>query len=76
MKRLETSSASEGVGGAECKEERSHDQRGLFYCLAGPYLRKAPVIVDKPDVVYVVENQPASVTITLNHVHAAVAWKR
>ncbi|XP_075904711.1 striated muscle preferentially expressed protein kinase-like isoform X3 [Nelusetta ayraudi] len=42
----------------------------------GPYLRKAPVIVDKPDVVYVVENQPASVTITLNHVHAAVAWKR
>ncbi|XP_060923146.1 striated muscle preferentially expressed protein kinase [Limanda limanda] len=42
----------------------------------GPYLRKAPVILDKPDVVYVVEHQPASITITLNHVHAAVTWKR
>ncbi|XP_041637580.1 striated muscle preferentially expressed protein kinase isoform X2 [Cheilinus undulatus] len=42
----------------------------------GPYLRKAPIITDKPDVVYVVENQPASITITLNHVHAVVAWKR
>ncbi|XP_041834949.1 striated muscle preferentially expressed protein kinase [Melanotaenia boesemani] len=42
----------------------------------GPYLRKAPVILDKPDIVYVVENQPASITITLNHVHAAVTWKR
>ncbi|XP_074521040.1 striated muscle preferentially expressed protein kinase [Halichoeres trimaculatus] len=42
----------------------------------GPYLRKAPVITDKPDVVYVVENQPVSITITLNHVHAVVAWKR
>ncbi|XP_037829718.1 striated muscle preferentially expressed protein kinase isoform X2 [Kryptolebias marmoratus] len=42
----------------------------------GPYLRKAPVILDKPDIVYVVENQPANITITLNHVHAAVTWKR
>ncbi|XP_037618102.1 striated muscle preferentially expressed protein kinase isoform X2 [Sebastes umbrosus] len=42
----------------------------------GPYLRKAPVILDKPDVVYVVENQPASITVTLNHVHAVVTWKR
>ncbi|XP_047432618.1 striated muscle preferentially expressed protein kinase-like [Mugil cephalus] len=42
----------------------------------GPYLRKAPVILDKPDIVYVVENQSASITITLNHVHAVVAWKR
>ncbi|XP_034402759.1 striated muscle preferentially expressed protein kinase-like [Cyclopterus lumpus] len=42
----------------------------------GPYLRKAPVILDKPDIVYVVENQPASITITLNHVHAVVTWKR
>ncbi|CAN9498115.1 unnamed protein product [Ophioblennius macclurei] len=42
----------------------------------GPYLRKAPVILDKPDVVYVVENQPASITITVNHVHAVVTWKR
>ncbi|XP_019712116.1 striated muscle preferentially expressed protein kinase isoform X4 [Hippocampus comes] len=42
----------------------------------GPYLRKAPVIVDKPDIVYVVENQPVNITITLNHVHATVTWKR
>uniref|UniRef100_A0A3Q3NG44 Striated muscle enriched protein kinase a n=1 Tax=Mastacembelus armatus TaxID=205130 RepID=A0A3Q3NG44_9TELE len=42
----------------------------------GPYLRKAPVILDKPDIVYAVENQPASITITLNHVHAVVTWKR
>ncbi|XP_055369100.1 striated muscle preferentially expressed protein kinase isoform X2 [Betta splendens] len=42
----------------------------------GPYLRKAPVILDKPDIVYVVENQPASITITLNHVHAVITWKR
>lgn len=43
---------------------------------AGPYLRKAPIILEKPDVVYVAENQPASITITLNHVHAVVTWKR
>ncbi|KAM6893731.1 striated muscle preferentially expressed protein kinase-like [Xenentodon cancila] len=42
----------------------------------GPYLRRAPVILDKPDIVYVVENQPANITITLNHVHAVVTWKR
>ncbi|XP_077571852.1 striated muscle preferentially expressed protein kinase-like [Stigmatopora nigra] len=42
----------------------------------GPYLRKAPVIVDKPDIVYVVENQPVTMTITLNHVHSTVTWKR
>uniref|UniRef100_A0A1A8ETI8 non-specific serine/threonine protein kinase n=1 Tax=Nothobranchius korthausae TaxID=1143690 RepID=A0A1A8ETI8_9TELE len=42
----------------------------------GPYLRKAPVILEKPDIVYVVENQPANITITLNHVHAAITWKR
>ncbi|XP_062417470.1 striated muscle preferentially expressed protein kinase [Pungitius pungitius] len=42
----------------------------------GPYLRKAPVILDKPEIVYVVENQPASITIALNHVHAVVTWKR
>lgn len=42
----------------------------------GPYLRKAPVIMDKPDMVYVVENQPVSITVSLNHVHAVVTWKR
>lgn len=42
---------------------------------AGPYLRKAPIILEKPESVYVVENQPASVTIMLNHVHAVVTWK-
>lgn len=43
---------------------------------AGPYLRKAPIILEKPDIVYVVENQMASISITLNHVHAVVTWKR
>ncbi|KAI6065136.1 Striated muscle preferentially expressed protein kinase [Aix galericulata] len=42
----------------------------------GPYLEEAPVILDKPDVVYVVEGQPASVTITINHVEATVTWRR
>lgn len=44
--------------------------------LAGPYLEEAPVILDKPDMVYVVEGQPASITITINHVEATVTWKR
>ncbi|KAM4596003.1 LOW QUALITY PROTEIN: striated muscle preferentially expressed protein kinase-like, partial [Polymixia lowei] len=42
----------------------------------GPYQRKAPIIIDKPDVIYAVENQSVSISITLNHVHATVAWKR
>ncbi|NXE46612.1 SPEG kinase, partial [Casuarius casuarius] len=42
----------------------------------GPYLEEAPVILDKPDLVYVVEGQPASITITINHVEATVTWKR
>uniref|UniRef100_A0A4W5PI88 Striated muscle enriched protein kinase a n=1 Tax=Hucho hucho TaxID=62062 RepID=A0A4W5PI88_9TELE len=42
----------------------------------GPYLRKAPIFLDKPDVVYVVENQSVSITLTLNHVNAVVTWKR
>eukprot|EP00066_Takifugu_rubripes_P021290 XP_011610556.1 PREDICTED: striated muscle preferentially expressed protein kinase [Takifugu rubripes] len=42
----------------------------------GPYLQEAPVIVDKPEIVYVIENQSVTITITLNHVNAAVLWKR
>uniref|UniRef100_A0AAY4BJR1 non-specific serine/threonine protein kinase n=1 Tax=Denticeps clupeoides TaxID=299321 RepID=A0AAY4BJR1_9TELE len=42
----------------------------------GPYLKEAPVITDKPDIVYMVENQSVSITITLNHVNASVTWKR
>uniref|UniRef100_W5K7Y6 Striated muscle enriched protein kinase b n=1 Tax=Astyanax mexicanus TaxID=7994 RepID=W5K7Y6_ASTMX len=42
----------------------------------GPYVQEAPVIIDKPDVVYVVENQSVSITVTLNHVNANVTWKR
>ena len=34
------------------------------------------MIIDKPDVVYVMENQSVSITITLNHVNASVIWKR
>ncbi|NWV06008.1 SPEG kinase, partial [Ptilonorhynchus violaceus] len=41
----------------------------------GPYLEEAPVILDKPDIVYVVEGQPASITITINHVEATITWK-
>lgn len=48
----------------------------FFFTPVGPYLRKTPVILEKPDIVYVVENQPATITITLNHVHAVVTWKR
>ncbi|XP_033472187.2 striated muscle preferentially expressed protein kinase isoform X1 [Epinephelus lanceolatus] len=42
----------------------------------GPYLLEAPVIIDKPEIVYVMENQSVTITITLNHVNAAVVWKR
>ncbi|XP_060543834.1 striated muscle preferentially expressed protein kinase isoform X2 [Pantherophis guttatus] len=42
----------------------------------GPYMAEAPIILDKPDVVYAVEAQSASITITLNHVEAAVTWRR
>ncbi|XP_003925538.3 striated muscle preferentially expressed protein kinase isoform X5 [Saimiri boliviensis] len=41
----------------------------------GPPLEEAPAILDKPDVVYVVEGQPASVTVTFNHVEAQVVWR-
>ncbi|XP_028810152.1 striated muscle preferentially expressed protein kinase isoform X3 [Denticeps clupeoides] len=42
----------------------------------GKYLFAAPVILDKPDMVYVVENQPVSINITLNHVNATIKWKK
>ena len=42
----------------------------------GPPLEEAPAVLDKPDVVYVVEGQPASVTVTFNHVEAQVVWRR
>ena len=42
----------------------------------GPYLLEAPVIIDKPDIVYVIENQSVTIPVTLNHVNAAVIWKR
>ncbi|KAK5861439.1 hypothetical protein PBY51_022836 [Eleginops maclovinus] len=42
----------------------------------GPYLQEAPVIIDKPDIVFVMENQSVTITVTLNHVNAAVLWKR
>ncbi|KAG7271282.1 hypothetical protein CRUP_003234 [Coryphaenoides rupestris] len=44
--------------------------------LVQPAWTEAPIIMDKPDVVHVVENQSVSITITLNHVHAVVTWKR
>ncbi|XP_042350326.1 striated muscle preferentially expressed protein kinase isoform X2 [Plectropomus leopardus] len=42
----------------------------------GPYLQEAPVIIDKPEIVYVMENQSVTITITLNHVNTTVIWKR
>lgn len=48
----------------------------VMLLVSGPYLEEAPVILDKPDVVYMVEGQPASITITINHVEAIVTWKR
>ncbi|XP_061579898.1 striated muscle preferentially expressed protein kinase isoform X2 [Cololabis saira] len=42
----------------------------------GPYLQEAPWITDKPEIVYVIENQSVTISITLNHVNAAVTWKR
>ncbi|XP_045909554.1 striated muscle preferentially expressed protein kinase [Micropterus dolomieu] len=42
----------------------------------GAYLQEAPVIIDKPEIVYVIENQSVTITVTLNHVNAAVIWKR
>lgn len=44
--------------------------------LLGSYLQEAPVITDKPEIVYVMENQSVTITITLNHVNAAVIWRR
>ncbi|XP_073734375.1 striated muscle preferentially expressed protein kinase isoform X6 [Callorhinus ursinus] len=41
----------------------------------GPPLEEAPAVLDKPDVVYVVEGQPTSVTVTFNHVEAQVIWR-
>ena len=42
----------------------------------GPPLEEAPAVLDKPDIVYVVEGQPTSVTVTFNHVEAQVVWRR
>ncbi|XP_073490417.1 striated muscle preferentially expressed protein kinase isoform X2 [Aquarana catesbeiana] len=42
----------------------------------GPYLEEAPVIIDRPELLYMVENQLLCVTVTLNHVEANVTWKR
>lgn len=43
---------------------------------SGPYLQEAPVIIDKPETVYVMENQSVTISMTLNHVNASVIWKR
>lgn len=44
--------------------------------LPGPPLEEAPAVLDKPDIVYVVEGRPATVTVTFNHVEAQVVWRR
>lgn len=50
--------------------------RWIFFFCPGSYLQEAPVIIDKPDIVYVIENQSVTITVTINHVNAAVIWKR
>lgn len=47
-----------------------------FLFFLGSYLQEAPVIIDKPEIVYVMENQSVTITVTLNHVNATVIWKR
>eukprot|EP00079_Xenopus_tropicalis_P039024 XP_017952795.1 PREDICTED: striated muscle preferentially expressed protein kinase [Xenopus tropicalis] len=42
----------------------------------GPYLEEMPSILDRPEILYMVENQPLCITVTLNHVHAKVTWQR
>ncbi|XP_072324821.1 striated muscle preferentially expressed protein kinase isoform X3 [Scyliorhinus torazame] len=42
----------------------------------GSYLEEAPCFIDKPDIVYAVENQSSCVTCTLNYVRADVSWSR
>ncbi|XP_030064611.1 striated muscle preferentially expressed protein kinase [Microcaecilia unicolor] len=42
----------------------------------GPYLEEAPIILDKPDLVYLVADQPVYITVTLNHVEANICWRR
>ncbi|XP_053554143.1 striated muscle preferentially expressed protein kinase isoform X2 [Bombina bombina] len=42
----------------------------------GPYQHDAPLILDRPELLYMVENQQLTVTVTLNHVEAEVIWKR
>eukprot|EP00062_Callorhinchus_milii_P023860 gi/632983154/ref/XP_007908507.1/ PREDICTED: striated muscle preferentially expressed protein kinase isoform X3 [Callorhinchus milii] len=42
----------------------------------GPYLEDAPCFVDKPDVVYAVENESVCITCTMNYVQANVCWTR
>ncbi|KAG9466714.1 hypothetical protein GDO78_016220 [Eleutherodactylus coqui] len=42
----------------------------------GPYQQEVPVITDRPELMYMVENHLLCVTVTLNHVDAIVTWKR
>ncbi|XP_075037113.1 striated muscle preferentially expressed protein kinase isoform X2 [Mixophyes fleayi] len=42
----------------------------------GPYQKEAPVILDRPELLYMVENQLLCVTVMLNHVEASVTWQR
>lgn len=55
---------------------RQAQHRACTLLLPGPPLEEAPAVLDKPDIVYVVEGQPASVTVTFNHVEAQVVWRR
>lgn len=82
VKLLDRGECTAGCWGREAERAAASPGLGVgsggvvTKCVSGPYLDEAPVILDKPDVVYVVEGQPASITITINHVEATVIWKR
>ncbi|XP_043550461.1 striated muscle preferentially expressed protein kinase-like [Chiloscyllium plagiosum] len=42
----------------------------------GPYLEEVPCFIDKPDVVFAVEDQSSCITCTLNYVQADVSWTK
>lgn len=65
-----------GVKGAVAADTPASSPDRACHPFSGPPLEEAPAVLDKPDVVYVVEGQPTSVTVTFNHVEAQVVWRR
>lgn len=71
--------SGERAGGDSAKGTMAQCQPStepVFSSPKGPPLEEAPAVLDKQDIVYVVEGQPACVTVTFNHVEAQVVWRR